>query len=182
MDKRQHKKIIEKLHTPEQLQLLEVERVVELSLEKLFVTKVLDIGSETGIFAEAFALRKLNVVGIDKNPAMIQAASALVHSCRFQEATAEALPFANKSFDLLFLGNILHESDNPLLALKEAQRVATSRVTVLEWPYRQENAGPPLSHRIKPKMVEKFASRAGMVNFEKVDLSCMVLYRMQPTA
>lgn len=182
MDQRVYKGPIEKLRTPKHLQLLEVERVVELSLEKLFVTKVLDIGSGTGVFAEAFALRKLNVVGIDKNPAMVQAASTLVHSCSFQEATAEALPFAKKSFDLLFLGHVLHESDNPLLTLKEAQRVAASRVAVLEWPYRQEETGPPLSLRIKPETVKKLASRAGMVNFEKIDLSCMVLYRMQPAA
>lgn len=45
---------IDSLRAPQRLKKLEVERVVELSLEKLFVTKVLDVGTGSGVFAESF--------------------------------------------------------------------------------------------------------------------------------
>ncbi|MDO5576426.1 MAG: class I SAM-dependent methyltransferase, partial [Fibrobacter sp.] len=93
---------IHALRAPERLKKLEVERVVELSLEQLFVTKVLDIGTGTGVFAESFSLRNINVTGIDTNPNMLSAASKLVTNVDFKEAPAEKLPFDDKSFDIVF--------------------------------------------------------------------------------
>ena len=132
------------------------------------------------MFAEAFALRNLEVTGIDKNPAMIKIASDLVLNARFRESSAEILPFPDKSFDLVFLGHVLHESDDPLCILKEARRVATARVAILEWPYRSENIGPPLEHRLEPDTIKKLARPAGMTVIKKTDLDFMVLYRMKP--
>ena len=37
----------------------------------------------------------------------------------------EKLPFEDKAFDLAFMGHVLHEADDLLTALKEAQRVAS---------------------------------------------------------
>lgn len=180
MDERAYKGEIAKLRAPERLKLLEVERVVELCLEQIFITKVLDVGCGSGLFAEAFALRNLNVTGIDKNPRMIKAASDMVLNARFQEGNAELLPFPDKSFDLIFLGHMLHESDDPLLVLQEAKRVATSRVAILEWPCREEPVGPPLTHRINHENIKKHARNAGLIGLKKTVLEHMVIYRMQP--
>ena len=179
MNKRIYKGNIHQLRSPERLKMLEVERVVELCLEKLFITKVLDIGSGSGIFAEAFALRNLNVTGIDKNPLMVKAASDLVLNARFQKATAEKLPFQRNTFDLVFLAHVLHESEEPFLVLKGARRVATSRVAVLEWPYRSEETGPPLNHRLEPNRIRKLAHRAGLIELRRTNLEFMNLYRMK---
>jgi SAM-dependent methyltransferase len=182
MPDRVYKGDIDQLRSPERLRMLEVERVVELCLEQIFITRVLDVGSGSGIFAEAFALRNLEVTGIDKNPAMVKHASDLVLNARFREALAEELPLADKSFDLVFLGHVLHESDDPLLVLKEAARVASKRVIVLEWPYRTEDKGPPLEHRMNPDNVKSLARSAGFTAIKKTDLEFMVLYRMTPAA
>ena len=171
---------IEKMRSPKRLELLEVERVVELSMEKLFITKVLDVGTGSGVFAEAFSLRNLNVTGIDINPEMLKVASNLVHNVKFQEASAEVMPFDDNSFDLVFLGLVLHESDEPILVLKEAKRVAERRVVILEWAYIQEEAGPPLEHRLEPEKIRKLAKMARFKDFEKIKLQHMVAYRMQP--
>jgi ubiquinone/menaquinone biosynthesis C-methylase UbiE len=168
---------IEQLRSGSRVKLLEVERVVELSLEKIFVTKALDVGCGSGLFSESFSLRKINVIGIDTNPDMIKAASSYVPSAKFQEAVAEKLPFEEKSFDLVFLGHVLHESDDQLLALKEARRVAASRVVVLEWPYKVEEIGPPIDHRIKAEKIKRLSAQAGLKKFEKISLTNMVLYR-----
>jgi ubiquinone/menaquinone biosynthesis C-methylase UbiE len=171
---------IEKLRKPNRVKMLEVERVVELCLEKLFITKVLDVGTGSGLFAEAFALRNMNVTGIDKNPLMVKSAADRVQNVRFREGSAESLPFKAKTFDLVFLGHVLHESDNPLLVFKEAQRVAKSRIAVLEWPFRSEEIGPPLGRRIETERIKRLARRVGCTEIKKTGLAHMVLFRMKP--
>lgn len=180
MQDRTFKGDINKLRSPQRVKILEIERVVELCLETLFVTKVLDVGSGSGLFAEAFALRNLEVMGIDKNPQMIKIATDMVLDARFREASAEKLPFPDKSFDLVFLGHLLHESSDPEAVLQEAARVATLRVAILEWPYIEEESGPPVEHRMKSEDVMKLARKAGLTDIRKIKLEHMILYRMRP--
>ena len=72
---------------------LEVERVVKLALENLTgVRTVLDIGTGSGLFAEAFASRGLQVFGVDANPEMLPEAQKFVPAGTFREAAAEKLP------------------------------------------------------------------------------------------
>ncbi len=138
---------IEKLRAPERVARLEVERVVNLCLEGVNIESVLDVGTGSGLFAEAFFRRGLMVTGIDANPDMLPAARYYVPQGDFRQAEAEALPFAEASFDLVFLGLLLHESDTPLKVLQETRRVSQGRVCILEWPYIEAEFGPPLAHR-----------------------------------
>jgi len=180
MQDRTFKGDINKLRSPQRVKMLEIERVVELCLETLFVTRVLDVGSGSGLFAEAFALRNLEVMGIDKNPQFIKTAADTVLDARFREASAEKLPFQDKSYDLVFLGHLLHESNDPLAVLQEAARVAVLRVAVLEWPYLEEESGPPLEHRMKSEDIVKLARKAGLTDVKKIKMEHMILYRMRP--
>ena len=182
MMERIYKNEIERLRSPERVRMLEVERVVELCLEQIFITRVLDVGTGSGLFADAFALRNFEVTGIDKNPVMVKTASDLVPNARFREASAEQLPFEDRSHDLVFLGHVLHESDDPLLVLTEAARVADKRVALLEWPFFAQEQGPPLEHRMNPDKIKSLARRAGFGSIKKTDLEYMVLYRMTPAA
>jgi ribosomal protein L11 methylase PrmA len=52
--------------------LLEVDRVVAISLAELEVKNALDVGTGTAVFAEAFANLGLDVTGIDLNPEMTE--------------------------------------------------------------------------------------------------------------
>ena len=133
----------DRLRAPERVALLETARVVSLSVEGLEVASVLDIGTGTGIFAEAFAVGSRRVQGIDPDSALLDVARRLVPGASFSEATAETLPFADGAFDLVFFGHVLHETDDPVRALGEARRVARKRIVILEWPYRPEEMGPP---------------------------------------
>ena len=168
------------LRSPERLALLEVDRVVELCTENLTVNSVLDIGTGSGLFAEAFCVSDADVMGIDTNADLLSIARAEAPDARFIEGVAESLPFEDEMFDLVFLGHVLHESDDPLRVLQEARRVAKGRVAVLEWPYRKEEHGPPLSHRIKPETVIDLANRAGYTGTKKVSLQHMDLYLLKP--
>jgi ubiquinone/menaquinone biosynthesis C-methylase UbiE len=168
----------ERLRSAERVKLLEVERVVTLSLEGAVAASILDVGTGTGIFAEAFAARGLSVSAIDANPELIEVAKGFVPEAEFKEGRAEAIPFADGAFDLAFLGHVLHEADDPVAALREASRVSKIRVVVLEWPYTAEEQGPPLEHRLRVDSVKDMAKRAGLGQVDHLRLTHMDLYRI----
>ncbi len=167
---------IERLRSTERVERLEVETVVQLCLEDAAIVNVLDVGTGTGLFAEAFAEHGLDVAGTDINPAMLTAARGFVPSAEFKQGSAEALPYPMRRFDLVFLGLLLHESDEPLKVLQEARRVARQRVAILEWPYKEQSFGAPLEHRMKPETFADLFQKAGLLKWKKTDLSNTVLY------
>jgi SAM-dependent methyltransferase len=166
----------ERLRSPERLALLEVGRVADLCLDGGASASVLDVGVGSGVFAEEFHKRGLSVTGVDVNPEMIEAASRHVPQGTFVEAPADALPFADGAFDLVYLGHVLHEVPDPVRALSEARRVARVRVAVLEWPYLDEEHGPPLEHRLRDEAIQAFAHDAGFEQIEHHMLAHMSLY------
>jgi SAM-dependent methyltransferase/sporulation protein YlmC with PRC-barrel domain len=170
------------LRSSRRLDLLEVERVVNLCLDRFPARSVLDVGTGSGVFAEAFAARGLRVAGIDANPTMIEAARRLVPEARFRHAPAEVVPHPDDAFDLVFMGLVLHETDDPALALREARRVARLGAAVLEWPYDPEQHGPPLEHRLRGEQVATLAHEAGFAQVETLPLARLVLYRLAPDA
>ncbi len=167
-----------RLRAPERMARLEVERVVALATEGLHVTSALDVGTGTGVFAQAFASLGLAVTGLDANAGLIALARDLVPAAAFHEGPAESLPFPDGSFDLVFLGLVLHETDDAVAALREARRVARQRVTVLEWPYIEEEQGPPLWHRLDGDAVRTLATAAGFAGVDAVTLEHVDLYRL----
>jgi len=168
----------ERLRSPERVARLEVERVVTLSVEGLPAARLLDVGTGTGLFAEAFAAKVLAVAGIDPNKEHLAIAARLVRGAEFKEGIAEAIPYGDGAFDIAFLGHVLHEVDDPAAALREARRVSTRRVVVLEWPYKAEEQGPPLEHRLKEETIVALAAQAGLVRVDRVRLARTDLYRM----
>ena len=166
----------DRLRNPERIALLEVPRVVSLCLEGSSARTVLDVGTGTGVFAEAFSTQGLEVTGLDVNLELLAVARALVPSARFQEGLAEHLGFPDRSFDLVFFGLVLHETDDALAALKEARRVTRGRVAILEWAYRAEPKGPPLEHRLKSEAIADFAVKAGFSKVETIPMERLVLY------
>jgi len=170
---------ISRLRAPERVELLEVGRVVDLCLENVQTGSVLDVGTGSGLFAEAFAGRGLTVAGVDVNPEMLEAARHFVPGGDFRPGTAEALPCPDRAYDLVFLGLVLHESDETLKALQETRRVARKRVAILEWPYREQPFGPPLAHRLNPDELTGLFQKAGFRTWKKADLSDTVLYLLE---
>jgi ubiquinone/menaquinone biosynthesis C-methylase UbiE len=168
---------VERLRAPQRLALLEVDRVVDLCLEDTQIMNVLDVGTGSGIFAEAFLKRGLDVAGIDPNPDMLKAVNEFIPDGTFLPGTIENVPFHNKSFDLVFLGHVLHESDDIIKALSESKRVAKQKICVLEWPYKQEESGPPLEHRLKTEEILAVAKQIGFSSIDTIQMQYMVLFR-----
>ncbi len=170
----------ERLRSDDRLSRLEVERVVGLCLENLSIRSILDVGTGTGVFAEAFAKVERAVAGIDTNRQLLEIARRYVATGDFIKAAAEAIPFPAKSFDLVFLGLVLHETDDPGQALVEARRVVWRRAAVLEWPYQEEEHGPPLADRLPSEEIDRFSREAGFRAVEKLTLEHLDLYRLEP--
>lgn len=157
---------------------MEVARVVGLSVDRLEAPSILDVGTGTGLFAEAFLARGLRVSGVDLSPEMLEEARRLVPGVEFHQGTMEQLPFADASFDLVFLGLVLHEADDLTVALREARRVARQRVVIAEWPYETADFGPPLAHRLTPLQIEKTATELGYAYTESRRLTHLTVYRL----
>lgn len=86
---------------------------------------VLDIGCGHGRLSAALSAEGFAVTGIEPQQAAVAAARAAVPSARFEVAGAEALPFADASFDAAIFLNSLHHVPVKLMrpALCEAIRV-----------------------------------------------------------
>jgi len=180
MHERRFNREIERLRDPERVARMEVSRVVALSLEGLKTPKeVLDIGAGSGLFAEEFVKSRLTVTGLDANPEMLPVAQQYVPFGIFKEGVAEQLPFPDGSFDLAFMGLLLHETDDPIAALREARRVSRQRLAILEWPKEEQDFGPPLAHRISSEKISKLSEETGFRSFKFIQLQYLTLYLLE---
>lgn len=170
----------DRLRSPERISLMEIARVVALSLENKTIHNMLDVGTGTAVFAEAFARLGLDVSGVDSNAELLDVARSYLPISDFQLACADELPFPDKHFDLVFLGHVLHETVDPVSVLTEAKRVAKERISILEWPYCEEKQGPPLDHRLSAEMIKSYTKQIGFTSFEHISLSHMDLYLLAP--
>ena len=109
--------------------------------------RVLDVATGTGmVAAELLARSDCSVVGIDQSAEMLAVARArfaAVERSRVEliEGQAEALPFADESFDALTFTYLLRYVDDPAATMRELARVVRpgGRVASLEfgvpsWP------------------------------------------------
>ena len=170
----------DKLRAENRLALLEVDRVVDLALAGIEAAGVLDVGTGSGLFAEAFQQRGMLVAGLDVSPDMLEMAAHHVPEIVLRQGTAEKLPFADSFVDVVFMGLLLHETDSPLQALKEALRVGRLRTVILEWYYTDDQSfGPPLAHRLSEEKIRELSEQAGFRRFTKHALTNLVLYILE---
>lgn len=101
---------------------------------------VLDVGCGTGEFERLVLLDQpmQAIVGIDLSDQMLEMAQ---QKCRdyshvsFQKASVVALPFADRSFDVIVSASAFHYFDDPIAALMEIKRVLKpeGEIVILDW-------------------------------------------------
>jgi ubiquinone/menaquinone biosynthesis C-methylase UbiE len=176
MNDRIYKQSPDRLWSKERIERLEIENVITYCLDDGKVNNILDIGCGSGLFAEHLVRKGLKVVGIDINQDMIDAAKNNVPEAEFLLAEAENLPFKDNSFDMVFLGLVLHEVNDFEKSLSEAFRVCRIKTVVLEWKYEVANFGPPIEHRLKENFINEIAKSVGFGTIKSKHLSHLVLY------
>jgi SAM-dependent methyltransferase len=91
---------------------------------------VLDIGCGDGAFLRQAAQRGCKVAGVEPDAAHVAALQSA--GIEVQAGRAEALPFADGSFDCVTLQYSPHHLENLAVALREAVRVARTAVVALD--------------------------------------------------
>lgn len=150
--------------------------VVHLCLSQLRAATVLDVGTGTGLFAETFTGAGVRPFGVDVDHGLLTRAREHLPGCPLAAADATELPFGQGAFDLVFMAHVLHELEDPGAALREAARTSRLGVAVLEWPFREEETGPPLSERLHPGAISDLAGKAGLSELLRADVGRAVLY------
>lgn len=99
--------------------------IIAAAFAPLAGKRLLDIGCGAGVLARSLSDQGAHVSGVDPNVEALALAREAVPKGRFHQAGAEALPFANDSFDGAILLNSLHHVPKPATrrALEEAARV-----------------------------------------------------------
>jgi SAM-dependent methyltransferase len=82
---------------------------------------ILDLGCGDGQLTERIVQAGANVTGIDASPKMVAAARA--RGIAAEEGSAEALPFADHSFDAVFSNAALHWIRNQEAMMSEVHRI-----------------------------------------------------------
>jgi demethylmenaquinone methyltransferase/2-methoxy-6-polyprenyl-1,4-benzoquinol methylase len=91
----------------------------------------LDVATGTGLVAEALLARGFRVTGLDQSPGMLANARARFDDrVELVEASADALPFPDASFDHLTFTYLLRYVDDPGATLAELARVVRPGGTV----------------------------------------------------
>ncbi|MGE5375438.1 MAG: class I SAM-dependent methyltransferase [Bacteroidota bacterium] len=103
-------------------------------------TAVLDIGCGAGVFCEMAAGCGARVAGIDAAESLVAIARERLPDGDFRTGEMEALPYADRSFDLVTGFSSFQFAASPVNALKEAGRVSrTSTVVVAVFGKPEEN-------------------------------------------
>jgi SAM-dependent methyltransferase len=100
--------------------------------------RVLDVACGTGVLARAAAKRASPggvVTGLDLNPGMLAVAERLSPTLQWKQGRADALPFADESFDVVASQFGLMFFPDPAKALREMMRVLIpgGRLAVAVW-------------------------------------------------
>ena len=92
---------------------------------------VLDVATGTGMVAQALLERGFRVTGLDQSPEMLEYARERFDGrVDLVEASAEALPFADATFDHVTFTYLLRYVDDPAATLRELARVVRPGGTV----------------------------------------------------
>ena len=123
--------------------------------------RVLDVACGTGVLTRAAARATGpggGVTGLDLDPGMLAVAARMTPTLRWQQGTAEALPFPDGSFDAVVSQFGLMFVPDPALALREMMRVLVpgGRLALAVWASLTETP----AYAAEVSLVERLAGTA----------------------
>lgn len=101
-------------------------KAIEHLVKDLDFQKVLEIGCGEGVFLHHLKdhLRGKEVHGIDLDPNELETAKKNIPFATLMTANGDHLPFADKSFDLVFCCEVLEHVEDPEKVFREMKRVS----------------------------------------------------------
>jgi SAM-dependent methyltransferase len=121
-------------------------------------TELLDLGCGSGLLCRLVAERGARVSGIDICPELLDIARERTPQADLREGDISALPFAERSFDVVTAANALQFAPDPAQAFSEAARVLRPRgvlvVALFAEPERNEGTALHLAMKHLVEQVE----------------------------
>ena len=96
--------------------------------------RILDIGCGDGYLTSLVRSFAHQVVGVDTEPTAVLLAKSKLQqfpNCRVMQASCYELPFANRTFDIAILADVIEHLESPETCLKEITRVLAPNGTLL---------------------------------------------------
>jgi SAM-dependent methyltransferase len=158
-------------------------------------TRLLDVAAGPGRMTQAGAVRGAKAIGVDLAPAMVAIARGLYPEIEFREASADALPFADASFDAVVCAFGLGHFPDAERVIAEFRRVLAPQGTVAStwWEGFSRNRinglfheaigrlavsvpgvlpqGPPMDRFSDPARFAEFLRSAGFDNVQVTGVS-----------
>ena len=158
-----------KLESPERYRILPPFRTLKVMCLKEDDVMI-DIGCGTGYFtlpASEITGPKGRVIGVDISEEMLNEVRGKInnHSSNIELLLSDnvQLPVRDSLGTFALLANVLHEADDMMVMLSEANRVLKpgGRLAVIEWEKRDMPMGPPIEHRLHQDDIMNMVTEAG---------------------
>lgn len=169
-------KNMERLNNPKRLEILDLRKVCShFKLRDQMV--LIDVGTGTGLFAEAFLklLPEARCYALDIQPKMVEWIRENRETYKagrlIPMVMAEAkIPLEDNIADFLFMITLHHELDQPVELMRECHRVLKSggRLLVADWK-KEAEMGPPRGHRIDASVAISHLEMAGFKEIAAFD-------------
>ncbi len=160
---------ISKFESPERLKKLGIAESIELlNLDKS--SRVLEIGSGTGVFIFEAAKKAKEAVSIEMNDLMLEIQEDKKKEGEGENVTVihenvegRNLNFEDRYFKGALLMTLLHEVDDKDKLAEELYRVLETegRLVVVEFKDEETESGPPLDERLSKEDTEKIFTKYG---------------------
>jgi ubiquinone/menaquinone biosynthesis C-methylase UbiE len=134
---------------------------------------VIDVGCGQGYFTLPIARlvgETGTVYGLDSNEEAIEflrikALEENLHNIKLTTAEAENSILCNQCADIIFLGNVLHDFDDPAVVLRNARKMVKpgGRLVDLDWRKESVEIGPRLGKRFSPDYASELIAAAGFI-------------------
>ncbi|MDC7228448.1 MAG: class I SAM-dependent methyltransferase [Spirochaetales bacterium] len=166
-----NQKKLDNLNNPVRLQMIPPEYIWKLIEPEKHSDKV-EIGAGTGIFSRAFQTISGTgkTIAFDISSEMIEWMTENIVTEYPQiiplTASADTLPIADNSADIVYMITLHHELDSPESALQECRRILRSngRIFIVDWNMNNTRMGPPAEIRFTAETVADQLNDAGFLN------------------
>ncbi len=174
-DKKFDPKKLDKLNDPKRLEYLNPDLIWEKAARPDSAVLV-DIGAGTGFFALLFSRKMKNgkVYACDISGEMVswmngnlpEESKGIVIPTKMEETS---VPLSAGIADLVYMINLHHELEDPVMILKESFRLLKKggKVVVIDWKKEETPEGPPLGHRVDERTIESHVRDAGFSEIAK---------------
>jgi ubiquinone/menaquinone biosynthesis C-methylase UbiE len=174
-DKKFDPKKLDKLNDPRRLEYLNPDFIWEkAALPDPAV--LVDIGAGTGFFALLFSrkMKEGKVYACDISSEMISwmngnlpaESKGKLIPVKMEETS---VPLSGGMADLVYMINLHHELEDPVMILKESFRLLkkSGKVIVIDWKKEETPEGPPLGLRVEEEAIESHMRDAGFSEIAK---------------